>query len=174
MMRALHGTLEQVSVTWGFAISAATLIGAVGGGWLADYLSRRDVRWYAWLPVIAFSAGALLYWIALAASRLWTFITLDFLAEMSLSFGTPVAFAAFHAVCGSRRRNMAIAIVFFLISLVGGGFGPLLAGVLSDGFAKLYGPESLRYALIGMVVLLVPSAAAFYKAAYWIKDDLED
>jgi predicted MFS family arabinose efflux permease len=52
MMRTLHASLVQASSTFGVAISVATGIGAVGGGWLADRLGQRDIRWYGRLPAM--------------------------------------------------------------------------------------------------------------------------
>ena len=100
MIRSLHTTLEQVSMVWGSTIAAANLVGAIVGGRIADRLSRRDVRWYAWLPALACATGLPLYWIALMAERVSVFIAVEVLAELMISIGTPVAFVAVLAVCG--------------------------------------------------------------------------
>jgi MFS family permease len=174
MIRSLHATLAQVSVTWGCAIAAANLTGALAGGWLADRLGRRDIRWYCWLPGIAFTLAAPIYWLALATTRLSTFIAIDFVAESVLAIGVPVCFAAIHVVCGNRRRAMAIAIVHFSFMLVGSGLGPLVSGALSDALRSTYGAESLRYSLNTMLVFMVPAAVAFYWAADAMPRDRED
>jgi MFS family permease len=138
MIRTLHATLAQVSVTWGSAVAAAMVIGAIVGGALADRLSRDDVRWYAWLPAVAYAVGAPLYWLALSAKHLWTFIAIDFPAEAILAIGYSTSFAAIHAVCGNARRAVAIAIVYFTTMLFGCGLGPLVAGMLSDALSPTY------------------------------------
>ena len=46
--------------------------------------------------------------------------------------------------------------------LVGGGFGPLIAGAMSDAMSSLYGGDSLRHALTVLLLFLVPAAAAFF------------
>jgi MFS family permease len=173
MIRALNATLLQVSLTWGCAISAANMTGAIVGGWLGDRLSRRDVRWYAWLPAIACLMGAPLYWLALSAHKLSAFIVTDIVAETILAIGPALIFAAIQAVCGSQRRAMATALVLFSINLIGAGVGPLLAGVLSDWFALQYGLESLRYSLAVMVFFLWPAGVAFSLAARTILRELE-
>jgi MFS family permease len=173
IIRSLHATLEQVSSTWGFFISAANLLGAIAGGWLADYLGKRDMRWYTWLPALACVVGAPLYWLALASEHLWTFIKIDFLAEFALATGLPAIFVAIHSVCGSARRATATAIVFFALNLFGSGLGPLVAGALSDAFASSQGTESLRYSLYGMVLLLAPAAVGFCAASRTIFRDCE-
>jgi predicted MFS family arabinose efflux permease len=71
LIRTLHVPLERLSVTWGVAVPVASLVGTLAGGWLADRLGRRDIRWYAWLSAIACVLGASLYWVALSAHELW-------------------------------------------------------------------------------------------------------
>lgn len=173
MIRTLHATLAEVSVTWGTAICIASVIGAVSGGFLADRLSRVDVRWYAWLPAAACFVGMPLYWAALAANRLWVFIAFDFLAETIVGIGIPVAFAAVHAVCGNRRRATAVAAVQFSLTLFGAGLGPLLVGMFSDVLGSAYGADSLRHSLFGVLLFLVPAAAAFFWSGLTIPRDLE-
>lgn len=174
MMRSLHATLEQVSVSWAFAIAAANLIGAVAGAWLADRLSRRTISWYGWLPAVSFLLGVPLYWSALSAHGLWSFIPLDFVAEAVLATGVPMCFTLVHAVCGDGRRSMAIAIVHFSFMLFGSGLGPLVAGALSDALMATYAAESLRYSLVAMLSFLVPAAVMFYLAGRALPAERED
>jgi MFS family permease len=174
MIRSLHTTLEQVSMSWGSAIAAANIVGAVIGGRVADRLSRRDVRWYAWLPAIACTIGLPLYWLALLSERVWVFISVEVLAELVLSVGAPVAFVAVLAVCGSRRRSLASAAVYCSMVLIGGTLGPFLSGALSDAFHSTHGFDSLRYSLLALCGFLIPAAAAFFAAARALPQDLED
>ena len=174
MLRSLHTTLEQVSVTWGSAIAVANILGAVIGGRMADRLSRRDIRWYAWLPALACLFALPLYWLALTAERAWIFISVEFLAELVLSIGTPVSAMAILAVCGRCRRSLASAAVYSSMVLIGGTLGPFLSGALSDVFQAEHGQDSLRYALISVCLFLVPAAFCFYAAARAMPEELED
>jgi predicted MFS family arabinose efflux permease len=168
MIRTLHVSLRTISATWGVAISAANLVGTLAGGWLADRLSIRSIRWYAWLCASSCLVGAGLYLIALSANNLWTFVGVSFLAELTLWMGTFASWPAVHAVCGSRRRGTAIAVLQFSYVLLGGGFGPLVAGALSDLLDKRFGIESLRYALYVMTISLVPAAIAFWRSGRYL------
>ena len=174
MMRSLNASLAQASVTWGTAMAVANLAGAIVGGWLADRLSRRDVRWYAWLPAGACVFAFPMYGYALIAHDLHVFIGREFVAELVLSIGLPSAFAAAHVVCGSPRRAIAIATLLLVITLLGSGFGPLMAGWLSDLLSAVYTTESLRYSLITMLIFLIPAALAFFSAGRAMPKDLED
>ena len=174
MIRTLHASLTQVSLTWGVAISVANLLGAVVGGWSADRLRRTDIRWYVWLPAIACALGAPLYWIALSMQQLLTFIIPAFLAEFVLSAGISVSYVPFLSVSGQAQRTTAIAIVQLSCLLIGAGLGPFIAGLLSDILHSLYGVDSLRYSLTTLVGVLLPAAAAFCWAGRTLPNDLED
>jgi predicted MFS family arabinose efflux permease len=174
MMRSLNASLAQASVTWGIAIALANLFGAVAGGWFGDRLSRSDVRWYAWLPALACALTLPLYAFSLCAHNLSAFIERDFVAELILSMGVSPIFAAAHVVCGSQRRATAIAVLFLFITLIGSGFGPLIAGWLSDVFSSKFGIESLRYSLMAMLLFLIPAGVAFYSTSHAMFKDAED
>ena len=173
MIRSLHASLEQLSFTWGVAICVANLLGALCGGWLADWLGRRDPRWYAWLPALACGSGVLTYGVALLTERLWTFIVTDFIAEFMCAVGLPAVFMSMHAVCGARRRTLAVAVALLLFSLIGSGIGPPAVGAVSDAFAVIVGSESLRYSLMAILIFLIPASVAFYRAGCAMPDDLE-
>jgi len=70
-------------------------------------------------------------------------------------------------------RATAIAIVLFSASLLGGGFGPLASGALSDALSADYGREGLRYALMAMTMLLPASALMFYVCGRAMPSDVE-
>jgi len=174
MIRTLHVTLGQVSATWGFAVSGADLVGALVGGWLAGRLSKHDVRWHAWLAGIATVAAIPIFWLALASRTLSSFLFLDSAAEFLFSIGPPATFCAIHAVCGDRRRAIAIAILQLSFILIGTGLGPLVAGAISDAFRSLLGEQSLRSSLMMMLAFLIPAAVAFFWAARALPQELEE
>ncbi len=173
LTRNLHTPLDIVSTAYGGVLGGATLVGSLGGGWLADRLSQRDVRWLAWLPAIAFVCAAPLYAIAFSLDNFWTFLTLAFVGYTMLSAGVPATFSAIHAVCGNSRRAVAIAAVYFSATLFGGGLGSYASGLLSDAMSAALGPSGLRYSLIAMTMLLVPSSILFYFFGRAMPRDLE-
>jgi len=174
MIRVLRAPLVEVSVDYGAATAAGSFVGTLGGGWLADRLSRHDIRWLAWLPAVAFGLAAPIFFAALALQHFWMFIGLAFVFYTTLCAGIPSVFTAVHAVCGNARRATAIAIVYFSANLLGGGFGPLLSGALSDALSAVYGAQGLRYALMLMTVLLLGSGILLYHFGRAMPRDLEE
>jgi len=174
LIRVLHAPLAKVSTMYGLTGAASSLVGTLGGGWLADRLGRQDIRWLAWLPAAAFALAAPLYILGFASNDFWRFILLAFVGNILLSGGVPSAFSAIHSVCGNPRRATAFALVYFSASLFGGGFGPLVSGALSDALSAVYGPQGLRYALMLITTLLIASGSIFYVFGRQMPADLED
>ena len=51
--------------------------------------------------------------------------------------------------------------MFFVLNLVGLGFGPLVVGMLSDSFSPSLGVESLRWAMSIVVIVSVVAVSLF-------------
>jgi MFS family permease len=174
LVRVLHTPLTRASVTYGLVEAAASLIGTIAGGWVADRLARRNIRWFAWLPAITFAVAGTISMLQFAVDSLWRFMALDFVSTSMLAGGLPSVFAAIHAVCGNRRRATAIAVVLLSATLFGGGLGPLASGALSDALSAVYGPVGLRYSLMTMICILIVAGSALYYCGRAMPNDLED
>jgi hypothetical protein len=71
-------------------------------------------------------------------------------------------------------RATASAILLFILNLIGLGLGPQAVGVLSDLLAPTYGIQSLRYALLFVVVTgSVWSSLHYFLAARTLREDLK-
>ena len=173
LIRVQHVSLAEVSVAYGAAVAIGSVIGTLLGGWAADRLSRRDVRWLAWLAAVACAAAGPVYMVALSLDSFWVFLVLAFVGATLLSGGMPPVYTAIHAVCGSARRATAIAVVLFSAT-VGGSVGPLATGAISDALSKVYGADGLRYSLILMMSLLFAAGGCFYLFGRAMPIDLED
>jgi predicted MFS family arabinose efflux permease len=173
LIRVLHVPLSVVGAEYGSLVAAATLVGTLGGGWVADRISRHDVRWLAWLPAVGCAIAAPVYVAALSMRDFRSFLALAFIAWIFIN-GTAPLYAAVHAMCGSRRRATAIAILLLCGSLIGGSLGPLIAGALSDKLSARYGVDGLRYSLMGMMLILVATSGFYYLCGRAMPADLED
>lgn len=162
-----HGlTIAEAGARFGLIATAGAVIGTVGGGWLADRLARRGIAWLGWFPAI----GMLLAWpihiVAFLSASLPVCLTMLFSGALVLSAVIPSQTSAFHAVCGSPRRAMAVAVMGLCSTLLSGGLGPLFAGALSDAFLVRYGPaQGLRYALLMMLTWFLPAGLLMVRMA---------
>jgi MFS family permease len=173
MVRSLHVSLTQVGAVFGIVSAGAALVGTLGGGVLADRLGSRDARWYAWLP----AAGCLLAWPIYAAAIMMnsfnSFVALAGLGGLLVGGCIPSMFTALHAVCGTARRALAVAVLMFVMSLIGSGLGPIITGVLSDAWVPSKGTESLRWAMLAATLFLLPAAWCFWASGRHLRQDME-
>ena len=146
-----HG-LESGALGTVFALvyGLGTLFGTWLGGELAARYAANNER-------VQLAAVAVLYAVMAftgAAVYLAPTKALAFTALVLSAIGGAVVigpmFAATQTMVPPRMRAMSIAVVLFCSNLVGLGFGPLVAGALSDSLSARLGDESLRYALLAM------------------------
>lgn len=123
--------------------------GALLGGWLADRLSRRDLRWTAWIIVLAqvLSLPFWVYWYL--TDDLRTGVAAWGCALVLTNFYVAPSFAMVQSLAPPRARATCAAIMLLILNLVGLGLGPQLVGISSDWLAEDFGAASLRYTLAG-------------------------
>jgi predicted MFS family arabinose efflux permease len=146
-------------------------LGAILGGGVTAYLSRRDRRWLLWIPTIAVVLSTPLY--ALAVLEPVTSTSLALLtpaAFLSMMYVGP-ALAATHGVAGVALRATGVALTLFVSNLLGIGGGALLVGIVSDAFVAAEPYVSLRYGLLAVLVANVPAAIGYLLAAGSLSED---
>jgi MFS family permease len=139
-----HGlSVGEIATDYAVPIGLASTFGAFGGGWLTEKLSARSANAVAWVPAWGFVLCVPCYWIGFNTD------------DLSLALPTLMAGGMLHyaylgaqytigqGVVGARTRATAIAILLFLVNLIGYGLGPLFVGALSDFLtgASLAGSE---------------------------------
>lgn len=149
-------SVSEVGVALGLIIGVSGMIGALGGGYLADKMGKNDIRWYMWVPGVGVLISLPFSMLALTLDSLNTVLVCIFIANIFMScYLGPTIAIAHHLVKPSMRATTS-AILFFILNIVGLGCGPVVTGMVSDYLAPEYGAESLRYALIfsSLVVLI--------------------
>ena len=82
------------------------------------------------------------------------------------------ALAISHTLAPPAMRALTSAVLLFVFNMVGLGLGPLTVGLLSDFYVAYFGDDSLRYAMLTVVVLGSPAALLFLLAARHLPADL--
>ena len=151
------------------------VIGALGtftAGKLTDVLSRRDIRWRAW--VVTLGKGGYVPFLAAVflVDDLTTALLLYTVPAFFGGFYLAPTFALIQSLVSLRMRALASSIVLFVLNIIGMGFGPQLVGIMSDWFAPEYGKESLRMALLVLSFINLWCAYHYFTAARTLGADL--
>lgn len=168
-----HGLTTGELANWLGPIAAVSgALGAIGGGYVTDLLSRRDARWSAWLPAIAILASV--------PFSIAVYLIDDFRVALLVSVIPVVLGATYlgptlaltHGFVNARMRAVASSVLLLVLNLIGMGLGPWITGLISDLLAPRLGPESLRWALIIVVLVNVWCALHYLLCARTVRADL--
>jgi MFS family permease len=125
----MAGTINGLTTV--VALSAGTLC----GGFVSDYLGRRDRRWSTWAPTAALLVAACGYCFGLTRSSLPFYVAGMAMGASSLLFYYAPTYANVQNLVGPRMRATAVAIVAMTSGLLGSGLGPTVVGSISDLYA---------------------------------------
>lgn len=162
MMQRLHGlSPAEFALRFGVPLGIAGAIGTISAGYLTEKLVRRSITWIAKLPAIMLVLAAPLYLLGFIQTTENLDLTFLFwIAAATLHYGYLGAqYTIGQGVVPQSSRASAIAILLFIIALVGNGIGPQLVGWLSDTFMTLE-LESRGLTQTLSVALCNPKAAA--------------
>ena len=171
LMRSFKLDLLSTGQFMGSLLLLGGTAGVFAGGWLADRLGTKDVRWYARLPAIAWMITTPTFLLAFVSPSLWIAWPLLLIPNaMNILWLGPVTTAVQHLV-PQPMRSSASASFLFINNLIGLGVGPLLIGRVSDLLKARYGLESLRYAAMGTTLFYLLAAALMLLAARTLTRD---
>ena len=161
--RSYQMTSGEIGTALALVLGVGGAIGVMAGGYIADTLGRRDMRWQLWVPtfggMIGVPCGLGVYLSDTAFGTLaWLVVPV-----LTINAYHGPCFGMTQALAPVRMRAMAAAVLLFIINIIGLGIGPQLVGILSDLLLPAYGAESLRYAML--IVSLVYAWAVFH---YWM------
>jgi len=130
--------LTAAAVTTGFIVGVTGLVGLTAGGWVADKVYQRSERGRLVFGAGSLVVAALATAAALASGRgsvalFAALFGLGWLAQYS--YYTSV-YPAIQDVVEPRLRATAVALYFAGMYLLGGAFGPVVVGGLSDALAR--------------------------------------
>ena len=167
----LYGlSLTEVGLYSGGTAAFGAVLGTVFGGYVVSRLSRRDVRWELWWPMLVFAVFPLLILPSFLVADWKLALGFQLVAFFVGASGAGPALSATQTYVEPHRRAMAVAIILLMASLLGLGLGPVAVGVISDLLAPRMGIESLRYALIAATVISFWAAFQFWLAARSSRD----
>lgn len=140
---------------------AGTLLGGLATRVRADGGNRRLllIAGFATLFGAPFLAAAL----AANSGQITLIALIPYSVLLSSYYGPAFGFCLNLAPSAVRAR--ALAVIFILCNIVGGGLGPLSIGLLSDWLKKANDPSPLSHSLSLMVILSMLAGGLFLAAA---------
>ncbi len=161
-----HGlSLQQAGWISG-AAALSSITGGLVSGSLTDRLARRDLRWQMGVPLLGIGLALVsgVAYLLLPAGTLAAATVLMVVFAFFLPWWVAPTYAAISLVVPNQRRATANAMVLLAGAVLGNGMGPILTGWLSDVLNASLGGDGLRYAMLGMVCMLLPAMLAFVRA----------
>jgi MFS transporter, Spinster family, sphingosine-1-phosphate transporter len=145
---------SEATVSFGTIVVVTGFIGTFVGGWLGDYCAKYSRQAHLWLSAIATLIAAPCVWMALTTVSHSQYLTWMVAAQLLLFLSTGPINAAIVNLVSATERATAIALVVFVIHLLGDVPSPYLIGAISDQFS------------LGQAVKIVP-AAVLIGAGVW-------
>lgn len=158
-VRTYGWSVPRYSIATGIVFVIAFPIGLMAGGLLAEKLAARghddaNLR-VTVLAVLGYVPAAVLFPLMPTPALALTMLAVTF-ACISLAFGPQNA--ALQVVTPNQMRGQVTALSFFMLNVVGLGFGATLVALATD---HLFGNEAqLRYSIATVSAVLGPFAAA--------------
>jgi predicted MFS family arabinose efflux permease len=134
MIRTHGMTLFQGAVLVGVVLGLSAALGTFTSGFLADRISRRHPNALAWLPALGFALATPAYLLAFVSPGIW--LVLLMLGAITHYFYLGPMYAVTQGIVAPRMRATAVAVLLFIVNLLGYGLGPPAIGALSDYLAS--------------------------------------
>jgi predicted MFS family arabinose efflux permease len=165
IIRTFHFTSAQTGLSYGLIMGGAGAIGALLGGSVGDRLRVSHPRRALIFVAVAMALGAPCMAVAFMSGSYWVFLALIFVAQVgSMTYAGP-SFAIIQGLVEPRMHAVASAVYLFALSGIGLSLGPLAVGAISD-FLKAHGSSnSLRWALLVVIVPRLWSGVHYLIAA---------
>lgn len=149
------------------------IVGAILGGYVADNLGKRNIRWWVYVPGIAMLIGGLLCFPAFSTgSWILSMVIVNIVLMLYHTWAGPV-YAATQGMVGLRMRAVAVSLLLFVVNLIGLGFGPLVVGIVSDVLQEAVGDDSLRWSLMLTGPVFLIASVLYFFSAKTLRADME-
>jgi len=173
LMRVQHMPLAEVARWFGPAAGLCMGLGIWGGGALVNWLGKRDLRAFAYVPGLAVLVTAPTLALAVMANSWQTSLLLMLVPMVACTMFTAPVLALVQNLMPVNARATATALVLLAFNIVGLGGGPLVIGMVSDALAASGAETPLRTALICATPVAVLSALAYWAVTRVVGRDAE-
>ncbi len=128
-----HGfTPAETALMFMAPVGLAATLGAFLGGYLTEQASKSSATAATWVPAVAFFLCAPVYATAFLLGNSTAMLVALMVASMFQYFYLGAQYNIAQAVVSLRVRATSIAILLFVVNLIGYGVGPPTMGIVAD------------------------------------------
>ena len=170
--RLHHLNTAQIGTYSGTLRGIAGLVGTLGGGFLADWAGRKNIRWRVYVPGIASMLafpGVLLF--SFAPSLSTCLIGFTIVSMMSPVHVGPLVGVS-HSVVKVGMRAFSTSVIYLISEIFGLGLGPFLIGLANDWLQPRLGLEVIRYSMSTAAFTTLAGGIIFCIAAQFLERDI--
>lgn len=135
LMRVHHLPLLQASQFSGVLLGTFAAFGTFFSGFLADRIARRHPNALAWLPALGLMIALPLFLGAYQLSSLWMAAIPLCVGVVGQYFYLGPMYTVASSVAPANMRATAVAILLFVVNMIGYALGPPFVGYMSDMMA---------------------------------------
>lgn len=147
MLRNFGVSTGTVGLFLGLAFLVGGIPGPIAGGFLTDWLVRRDERWRAWLPGLLGIISLFPLALSLLSGSFWLFLGL-FAVSYAIFVATQAPILSLMQLSlDASERAFGIAFALFFNNLIGQALSAAAIGAMSDAFKPAFGAASLNLAV---------------------------
>ncbi|MDC8753919.1 MFS transporter [Erythrobacter sp. sf7] len=162
MLRQFPISTGDVGLYLGFTFFLGGIPGPILGGYVTQWLCRRDERWRAWLPGVVSLGCVVPLALSLTSSGFGAFLGWFGLAYAIYVASQAGILSGIQAAVEPASRGFAVAIALFFNNLVGQALGLAVIGALSDALAPAQGASALAIAVFGVCLVSGLAAMAIF------------
>ncbi len=174
LMRSLQVSEARAGMMMGL-IAMCAIVGALLGGILADSWQKRNPRGRMLLPIIADvgAAFAMVFMVLtlMTGAPAALFYSVGILYGIGSVLGMPALGAVTQDVVHPGLKGMSWGLAMFCMYVLGGGWAPVLVGILSDAMGG--GAEGLQWATMLMASGGILSGLCYWRGARYYPADAE-
>ncbi|WP_395647814.1 spinster family MFS transporter [Terricaulis sp.] len=136
-MIRVHGfTLFEAGSIIGAVLGLCAAIGTFASGFLADRIAKRHPNALAWLPALGFAIATPLYLLSFFLADIRLALPALCVAAICHYFYLGPMYAVTQGVVVARMRAIAVAVLLFIVNLIGYALGPPVIGAIADAFTN--------------------------------------
>lgn len=138
MMQRVHNISPGAfQLQYGVPLALVSAVGTFLGGYLTQVFSARSIAAVAWIPAVGVLASIPMYvWGFYSEPGMMQLVIWGIAAMFHYAY-LGAQYTIGQGVVSQRSRASAIAILLFIIALIGNGLGPQIVGIMSDMFMRM-------------------------------------